>query len=84
MAEGKKYTLYLLPPASCPLPLFGHGQAEGLLRTSQTIEFKGFSDEVRKTLTTVHNYLFTHQSHINYQHYKELGSTARLDGRKRL
>jgi hypothetical protein len=23
VAEGKKYTLYLLPPASCPLPLFG-------------------------------------------------------------
>jgi len=51
-----------------------HGQqAEVIAELAETIEFKSFSDDIRKTLTNVHNYLNKHQSHINYQHYKELG-----------
>jgi hypothetical protein len=50
-----------------------HGQEAQVIATlAENIEFRGFSDDVRKTMTTVHNYLVTHQSHINYQHYKEL------------
>jgi hypothetical protein len=57
MAEGKKYTLYLLPPASCPLPLFRHqrvGKDSGLTnhieRFNNTLRQR-ISRLVRKTLS---------------------------------
>jgi len=51
-----------------------HGkEAQVIAKLAETIQFRGFSSDVRRTLTNVHNYLLTHQSHINYQRYKELG-----------
>jgi transposase len=42
VAEGKKYTLYLLPPASCPLPLFGDSY-RGVLSSDDYSAYNGYN-----------------------------------------
>lgn len=51
-----------------------HGQSEQVIaQLAYAIDFRKFPTSVLNTLTNVHNYLQTHQKHIKYQQFKELG-----------